>query len=128
MIIKDVNNIIGTEREVDWGNGKSRRFLLESDGMGYSFTETLVKAGSSSRLEYRNHLETCYCISGEGEVRTMSGESYPIKPGVMYALDEHDEHFLVASEQEDMKLVCVFNPPLSGAESHSLDGDGSSSY
>lgn len=115
-------------KTVDWGNGVSRRFLLASDGMGYSLTDTIVTAGSKSRLEYRNHLEACYCISGEGEVVDMAGNSHPIREGTMYALDEHDAHFLIAAPHTDLRLVCVFTPALRGDEAHSLDEARSSHY
>nr|WP_309486661.1 hypothetical protein [Sinorhizobium sp. 8-89] len=29
-----------------------------------------MKAGTSSFLQYRNHIETCYCISGKGTSAT----------------------------------------------------------
>lgn len=126
MIVRDLEKLVNTRRDVNWGNGKSRRFLLESDGMGYSFTETTVNAGTSSRLEYKNHLETCYCIEGEGEIVSVESEKkYPIKPGVLYALDKHDDHYLTATT--DLKLVCVFSPALTGQETHVLTDDASSS-
>jgi len=37
----------------------------------------------------------------------------------MYALDQHDEHWLRAIT--DMRLICVFLPALKGHESHQLD-------
>lgn len=125
MIVKHLNKLFGTERDIDWGNGRSRRFLIESEGMGYSLTDTLINAGSESLLGYKNHLETCYCIEGTGEVEDMDGNVHQLEPGVMYALDKHDQHYLRA--HTDMRLVCVFNPPLQGQERHSLDSDGSSS-
>ncbi|HAC65372.1 MAG TPA: L-ectoine synthase, partial [Cyanothece sp. UBA12306] len=108
------------------GNGQSRRFLVESDGMGYSLTDTVINAGSESLLQYNNHLETCYCIQGEGEIEDMDGVIYPIEIGTMYALDKHDKHYLRA--KTTMRLVCVFSPPLKGNESHNLDGNSESSY
>jgi L-ectoine synthase len=124
MIIRKLDAV----KTVEWGNGLSRRFLLDSDGMGYSVTDTIVRAGTKSHLEYRNHLEACYCIDGSGEVVDMTGASFPIEPGTLYALDEHDAHFLVASPHEDMRLVCVFTPALRGDEVHSLDSADSSHY
>jgi L-ectoine synthase len=87
-----------------------------------------VRAGTKSRLEYRNHLEACYCIEGSGEVIEMDGTAHPLVPGTLYALDQHDAHFLVASPHEDMRLVCVFTPALRGDEAHSLDEYTSSAY
>ena len=39
----------------------------------------------------------------------------------LYALDEHDEHILRAISG-DLRLICVFNPPLTGQEKHQSDG------
>jgi L-ectoine synthase len=115
-------------KTVEWGNGLSRRFLTAADGMGYSLTDTIVNAGTKSRLEYRNHLEACYCISGEGEVIDMAGNSFPLREGTMYALNDHDPHFLVAAPHTDLRLVCMFTPALRGDEVHSLDEARSSHY
>ncbi|MFI9642510.1 ectoine synthase [Micromonospora sp. NPDC051925] len=117
MIVRHVDNV----KTMDWGNGISRRFLLSADGMGYTVTDTVVRAGTKSRLEYRNHLEACYCIEGSGEVIDLDGTTHPITPGTLYALDKHDAHYLVASPHEDLRLVCVFTPALNGDEVHRLD-------
>lgn len=127
MIIRSLDELIDTRRDVDWGNGNSRRFLIEQDGMKFSLTDTIVKAGSSSLLEYKNHLEACYCTAGSGEIHdVVTGEVHPIHPGTMYALDKHDRHYLIA--KDELRLVCVFLPALKGDESHRLGPDGSSSY
>ncbi|MEC4985334.1 MAG: ectoine synthase [Oscillatoria sp. PMC 1068.18] len=126
MIVRNLDQLVGTERDVAWGNGQSRRFLIERDQMGYSLTDTIIDAGSESLLQYNNHLETCYCIEGEGEIETMNGVVYPITTGTMYALDEHDKHYLRA--KTTMRLVCVFSPPLKGNESHQLTDSSESSY
>jgi L-ectoine synthase len=126
MIVRSIDEIAATTRDVAWGNGQSRRLLVKSDGMGFAVAETLVLAGTQSLLEYKNHLEACYCIAGEGEVEDMSGKRYLIKPGVIYALDKHDKHYLRA--RSDMRLISVFNPAIEGHERHDLKGEGSSSY
>jgi L-ectoine synthase len=123
MIVRQLTDV----KTVDWGNGLSRRFLLEADGMGYSLTDTVVRAGTRSLLEYKRHLEACYCIEGKGVVEDAAGRAYPITPGVMYALDKHDAHYLIASPEEDLRLVCIFSPALRGDERHNLS-EGRSSY
>jgi len=115
-------------KTVDWGNGLSRRFLLESDGVGYTVTDTLVRAGTRSLLHYPEHLEACYCIAGSGWIRETRGRAHRIEPGTLYALDQHDRHALVADPGEDMRLVCVFAPALEGGEAHDLSPEGYSSY
>jgi L-ectoine synthase len=73
------------------------------------------------QLQYKHHLEACYCLEGEADlVDLASGEHHTIAPGTMYALDEHDRHTLTV--QRDLRLVCVFNPALTGAEVHDADG------
>ncbi len=58
-----------------------------------------------------------------------TGKEHEVRPGVLYALDMNDRHTLIA--EEDLRMICVFNPPLSGAETHDetgtyplLDDDG----
>ncbi|MEV7559755.1 ectoine synthase [Streptomyces sp. NPDC048331] len=124
MIVRKLEEVT----TVDWGNGLSRRFLTQQDGVGYTITDTIVRAGTKSRLEYRNHMESCYCIEGSGEVIDIAGNSHPITPGTLYALDRHDAHWLVASPHEDLRLVCMFTPALRGDEVHDLDSAEYSHY
>lgn len=123
MIYRKIENIIGTDKEVmaENGNWVSRRMLLKKDGMGFSFHETIIYAGTETHIWYQNHLEAVYCVEGSGELESLKdGTIYPIKPGVMYALNEHDDHLLRG--HEDMRLICVFNPPLRGDEVHDENG------
>jgi L-ectoine synthase len=127
MILRTLEEIEGSETDVAWGNGQSRRFLVEKDNMGFSITDTIVNAGTTSLLEYCNHMEACYCIEGKGQVAlSPDGPFSPIEPGTMYALDKHDKHYLKADTT--LRLVCVFRPALQGYESHQLSKEGSSSY
>src|SRR5262249_20303026 len=103
---------------VEWGNGTSHRFLVEADGMGYTVTETIVRKGTKCHLEYKHHLEACYCIGGSGKVIEMDGTEHEILPGTIYALDKRDSHYLLGGEDEDMRLVCMFTPALKGDEKH----------
>lgn len=103
------------------GNWDSTRLLLNDDGMGFSFHITTIHHGADFRMHYQHHLESVYCISGRGEVETLDdGKVYPIEPGTIYILDQHDRHILRAFEE--MKMACVFNPPLHGKEVHNADG------
>ncbi|MDO5090282.1 MAG: ectoine synthase [Cardiobacteriaceae bacterium] len=129
MFVRSLQDVEKSDFFVEWGNGTSHRLLTEKDGMGFTVCHTVVRRGSESLLEYKNHLEACYCIAGSGEVEDMAGKVYPIRPGDIYVLDQHDKHFLRASPDEDLILVSVFNPPLKGTERHNLDNpDASSAY
>ena len=121
MIVRRLEEIRGTDREVDTPNWVSRRFLLAKDGMGFSFHETVIRAGTETTIWYKHHLEAVYCVAGEGELCVLpSGPTYPIRNGTMYALNGHEKHALRATD--DMRLVCVFNPPVTGREVHDKDG------
>ena len=126
MIVRSLADIESTERDVNWGQGQSRRLLLERDGMGFAVADTQIPAGVDITIQYRSHLEACYCIEGTGEIQDMDGNAWPLEPGVIYALDQHDTHRLLAFT--DMRLVSVFNPPIRGDEKHNLNGDSHSSY
>ncbi|WP_099156887.1 ectoine synthase [Virgibacillus ndiopensis] len=121
MIIKSLEDIIGTEDETSGENWTSRRFLLKKDNVGFSVNDTLIKAGTENYFWYKNHIEAVYCIEGEGEIEKVeTGDVYQIKAGTMYTLDEYDKHILRAKTQ--MRMVCVFNPPLVGRETHNKEG------
>lgn len=123
MIVKRLEEIKNTKREIrpENNNWVSYRFLLKKEGMGFSFHETRIHAGTETHIHYKNHLEAVYCVGGKGEIETVAdGKVYPIVDGTMYALDKHDEHYLRAFEE--LRLICVFNPPLSGKEVHDKDG------
>ncbi|RPF51069.1 ectoine synthase [Aquisalibacillus elongatus] len=124
MKVVKLEDILGTEHDVeaDNGNWNSRRLIMKKDGMGYSVNDTIIRAGTETHIWYKNHLEAVYCIEGDGEVETLSDSKvYKITPGTLYALDEHDEH-LLRGGSKDMRVICVFNPPLSGKEVHDENG------
>jgi L-ectoine synthase len=121
MIVRHLDDIRGTDRDVQAKTFASRRFLLRSDGMGFSFHDTVLYAGSVTNIWYKHHLEAVYCIDGEGELEVdETGEIHPIRPGTFYALDGHEKHFLRATT--DLRMMCVFTPALTGAEVHDEEG------
>lgn len=120
MIVRHLNEIRGSAREVETDNFISRRFILKNDGMGFSFHETIIKAGTDMFIWYANHVESVYCIEGKGEIEVVGGETYPIEPGMIYALDGHEKHYLRA--EQELRLMCVFNPALTGREVHDEHG------
>ncbi|KJS45488.1 MAG: L-ectoine synthase [Rhodospirillaceae bacterium BRH_c57] len=123
MIVRTLDELIGTDAEVKatTGTWTSRRMLLRKDGMGFSFHDTLIHAGTETLIHYANHLEAVYCVSGEGELEVCeTGEKWQIKDGTMYALNGHEKHWLRATKE--LRLICVFNPPITGKEDHDENG------
>lgn len=123
MIVRNLKEAQQSDRRIvaPDGNWESVRLLLKSDGMGFSFHITTIFKGADFQMHYQNHLESVYCISGEGEVETLDdGKKYRLEPGTLYNLNQHDRHVLRAFT--DMQMACVFNPPLHGKEVHNAEG------
>lgn len=121
MIIRRLESLEGSDREVITDNWKSVRLLLKKDSMGFSLHETTIHAGTETDMWYKNHLEAVYCIEGVGEIFDKTTlQRHAIEPGTMYALDKHDKHILKALSE--MRMICVFNPPCIGTEIHDNDG------
>lgn len=144
MIVRNLQEVERTDRRVVAENWESTRLLLKGDGMGFSFHITTIYPGTETLICYKNHLESVYCLEGEGEVEILEGDEdregvdllradakgyggmgagdrvFKIAPGTIYALDRHDRHLLRA--KTPLRLACVFNPPLSGREVHDEEG------
>jgi hypothetical protein len=109
------------------GGFVSNRILLQSDGLGYGLTKTVVPVGERQYWHYKNHLESCYCIGGKGLLTNAeTGEYWAIEADTTYVLDKHDAHYFEALEE--VTLICVFNPPLTGSEVHQDDGSYAKEY
>lgn len=121
MIVRQLQDSEKGKRRVVTKNWESTRLLLKKDSMGFSFHITTMYAGTSTHMWYQNHFESVYCIEGSGEIEELSnGKVHQIRPGTMYALNEHDEHEVRA--KTNLVLACVFNPPLNGNEVHNEEG------
>ena len=121
MIVRDFNALKGTDRDVSDAQWSSVRMLLADDAMGFSFHITTLAAGSEHTFHYKNHFESVYCMAGSGSITDLAtGETHPIRPGVMYALNLHDRHTLRADKE--LVMACCFNPPVTGKEVHRADG------
>ncbi len=113
MIVRSLDDIRGTDREVNASTWVSMRLLLADDAMGFSFHVTTLFAGTETHMWYKNHQEAVLCIEADGEIEDLAtGEKHLITAGTMYALNDHDKHILRA--RTNLKMVCVFNPPCTG--------------
>ena len=121
MIVRQLQEAEKSNRRIVSEGWESTRLLLKNDNMGFSFHITTIYEGANLNLHYQNHLESVYCISGEGSVMAEAdGVVHEITPGTIYILDKNDKHVLKA--KSEMKMACVFNPPLHGKEVHNAEG------
>ena len=121
MKVIHIEDLDGTERDVDQENWRSRRFVLAGDKVGFSFHDTLLRAGTESEFWYANHVECVYVYEGTGTlINRDTGEEHDLRPGTVYLLDNHDRHTVRA--KTDIRTACVFNPPVTGREVHDERG------
>lgn len=122
MIVKTLDDIKSSDGYQEKpGVWTSARYLLRTDNVGFTLTQTTCKSGQSITLQYKNHIEANLVIEGEAEVTDLdSGQVYRLIPGSMYTLDKHDRHRLDVIK--DLRLVCVFTPALTGKETHDETG------
>jgi L-ectoine synthase len=121
LIVRSLSDIEGTERETRGDTFLARRILLASDGMGYSFHDTTLYAGTKTDMHYKNHLESVYCIEGHATLTDHTNdEVYDIRPGTIYVLNGNEKHTL--DIHETVRMICVFTPALVGQEIHDEEG------
>lgn len=121
MIVRTLEEITGTDRDVETGSWRSRRILLARDGVGFSLHETVLQPGTVNDFWYAHHVEAVLVIEGEGELHDeVSGTTHRLGPGSTYVLDGHERHQL--RPRTLMRTVCVFTPPVTGREVHDENG------
>ena len=120
MIVRSIDTVAGTDLDVAGEGWRAVRLLVRDDGLGFSLSETTVEAGAELDLWYKHHQEACFVIEGEAELTVRdTGAVHVLGPGSLYA-PEHDRHHV--SVRSPLRLVCVFNPALTGGETHDADG------
>jgi L-ectoine synthase len=121
MIVRTLDEITGTERDIVTPNWRSKRILLGGDRVGFSLHETVLDAGSVNDFWYANHIEAVFIVAGEAELYDKDNDvTYQLRPGSMYVLNGHEHHQL--RPRTELRTMCVFNPPVTGREVHDEDG------
>jgi len=121
MIIRKFEETRLSDRNIVTDGWESARLLLKDEGMGFSFHITTMYAGKELRMHYKNHLEAVFVLKGEGTIEDLgTGQTHELKPGVLYALNAHDDH--IVRPRTDIVTACVFNPPVTGREVHDESG------
>ena len=120
MIVRTLDEITDTDRDVVAERWRAKRLFVRDDGLGFSLSETTVDADAEMNLWYKHHQEACFVIEGEAEITERdTGRVHRIGPGSAYA-PQHDRHAIRVLSP--LRLVCVFSPALTGRETHDADG------
>jgi L-ectoine synthase len=120
MIVRTLHEVGGTDLDVHGDGWRAVRLLTRADGLGFTLSETTVDAGADMSIWYKHHQEACFVIEGEAELTERdTGIVHHLGPGSAYA-PQHDRHRIRVTSA--LRLVCVFNPALTGHETHDADG------
>ncbi len=123
MFVRTIDELKGTDKHITMksGNGQSIRLLLADDGMGFSLSDVYLVPGTVNKLWYKNHWEANYVVAGNAalEDRT-TGETWALSPGSLYMVGPNDRHII--STDQDVQILSIFNPPVTGNEYHDEDG------
>lgn len=121
MIVRTIDEITDTDADIKSKNWRSKRIVLAKEKVGFSVHETTLYAGTVSRFWYANHIEAVFVVAGEGEITELdNGKTHQLAPGSLYLLNDHDKHEV--RPRTEMRVVCVFNPPVTGREVHDENG------
>ncbi|PJG48887.1 ectoine synthase [Sphingobium sp. SJ10-10] len=121
MIVRKLQDIRKSDRNVKSEQWESARLLLKDDDMGFSFHVTTMYAGEEIHMHYQNHLEAVLVLKGNGTIEDLgTGITHQLASGVIYALNAHDKH--IVRPATDILCACVFNPPVTGKEVHDESG------
>ena len=84
MIVKKLEDVVGTKGDAHGNKWHSLRLLHAEDGMGVTLTDSILEAGFQMDLWQKNHLEACYCLEGEGALEELdNGTVHEIRPGTL---------------------------------------------
>ncbi len=121
MIVKTLEDVVGTKGDVHRDKRHSLRLLHEEDGMGVALTDSILEAGFQTDLWPKNHFEACYCLEGEGTVEELdNGTVHEIKAGTLYAMDGHDRYRIRARTR--MRVICTCLSARTGYEGSAATG------
>ena len=128
MFVKTLDDIRGGEYDLTLGGGNvnSMRMLTAQDKLGFSLHRVSIKAGTEIELWYKHHWEANLVLDGSVDVTDRSsGETHSLGVGDVYCVGPNDRHRV--NTVNDVVLLSVFNPALTGLESHDEDGSFSAS-
>lgn len=132
LLMKSLSEVVGSDRNVFFEGGYSRRFLAAPDGYNISVHNTLCHASFNARLHYPHNVEANYFIKGQGQYAWENGQhqrefAFEKHHGTMF-LVEHDAHEVKIGARDSI-AICLFFPPLKGTERLRFDQEsGSGSY
>ena len=111
----------GHYSEAPDGSRSIAHIVTRSDEVGFSYSDVHLRRGYRSDHRYKHHRTASLVLEGTLEVTDRAnGRVDRLGPGGLYCVGPGDGHQL--SAVEDVHMISIFNPPLTGQET--LDADG----
>ena len=131
FLMKNLSEVLNSDRNVFFERGYSRRFLAAPDGFNISFHNTLCYSNFTTSLHYQHNVEAVYWLKGKGEYVLQNGEEWhefnsEKHHGTLILLN-HDAH-VVKTGPADCIAICLFFPPLKGTERLKFNQKSGTSY
>jgi L-ectoine synthase len=123
MFVRTIDDIRALDGEKILGGGavKALRLVTAADDMGFSVSDVTLKAGTDITLWYKNHWEANLILEGHLNLtHQTTNEQHQLEFGDVYCVGPNDPHRITC--KTEVKLLAIFNPPLSGDEKHDADG------
>ena len=122
MFVRTLEDVRKAGRVVQTGGfATSERYLTAADGLGFSFHSVRIKKGGEGDLWYKHHWEGNLVLDGTFEVTDRgTGKIHTLGPGALYVVGPKDRHHVKALT--DVHVISVFDPPITGTETHDADG------
>lgn len=109
MLVRTLNDVIGTDGEEHGRKRHSMCLIRAEDGLGVSLTDSILEAGFETTLGGGKSGEICYCLEGSGTAEKLpSGTIQPIRPGTLFAAVGIDKYRIRIAERT--RLIRVFIP------------------
>ena len=122
LFVRTLEDVRKAGRVVQTGGfATSERYLTIADGLGFSFHSVHIKKGGEGDLWYKHHWEGNLVLDGTFEATDRgTGKVHTLGPGALYVVGPQDRHHVKALT--DVHVISVFDPPLTGTETHDADG------
>ena len=115
MLIRTLNDILGTSRDQKGQGWQSRRLLTSEDRSDFSFHDTVIAAGARIPVRLKGQFEVVYVLEGYGAIESENSTTITtLEPGVLYTVSPDDPHVLVADTE--IKMICIFTPACSAEQ------------
>lgn len=123
MLVRTPDDVraAGRVAELNGGSDSIAHIIVRDDQVGFSYSDVRLKPGHRSEHRHKHHTTASLVLEGALAVtERVNGQTHRLGPGGLYCAGPEVVHTIHAIDE--VHMISVFNPPLTGRES--LDADG----